>query len=49
MNNNFSIQTALLQFLPVAVCITDAEGQITFFNEAAERLWGQKPAPGANQ
>lgn len=48
MNNNFSIQTALLQFLPVAVCITD-EGQITFFNEAAERLWGQKPAPGANQ
>jgi PAS domain-containing protein len=30
----------LLEALPTAVYTTDAEGRITFFNEAAADLWG---------
>jgi PAS domain S-box-containing protein len=37
----------LLEALPVAVYMTDAEGRITFFNRAAAELWGQTPAPDA--
>src|SRR5262249_19221358 len=37
----------LLEALPVAVYMTDAEGRITFFNRAATELWGQTPAPDA--
>jgi PAS domain S-box-containing protein len=37
---------ALLRSLPVAVYMTDAEGWITFFNEAAARLWGLEPEIG---
>jgi PAS domain S-box-containing protein len=37
---------ALLRSLPVAVYMTDAEGWITFFNDAAARLWGLKPEFG---
>ena len=36
----------LLQALPVAVYTTDAEGRITFFNEAAAALWGCRPELG---
>jgi PAS domain S-box-containing protein len=36
----------LLQALGVAVYTTDAEGRITFFNEAAAELWGRRPALG---
>jgi PAS domain-containing protein len=32
--------TDLLETLPVAVYTTDAEGRITFYNEAAAELWG---------
>jgi PAS domain S-box-containing protein len=39
---------ALLQALPVAIYTTDAEGRITFYNEAAADLWGYRPEPGAN-
>jgi PAS domain S-box-containing protein len=49
MNNNLPLKTTLLQFLPVAVYMTDPEGRITYFNEAAERLWGQKPTMGVTQ
>jgi PAS domain S-box-containing protein len=38
----------LLQALPVAVYTTDAEGRITFYNQAAVELWGQAPPPGAS-
>src|ERR1043166_522952 len=34
---------ALLDALPAAVYTTDAEGRITFFNEAAAALWGCRP------
>jgi PAS domain S-box-containing protein len=37
------IGTALLEMLPVAVYTTDAQGRITFFNEAAADLWGCRP------
>ena len=35
----------LLEALPVAVYATDAEGRITFFNQAAVDLWGYRPQP----
>jgi two-component system, chemotaxis family, CheB/CheR fusion protein len=33
----------LLDLLPAAVYLTDAEGRITYFNEAAVALWGCRP------
>jgi PAS domain S-box-containing protein len=38
----------LLAALPAAVYTTDAEGKITFFNEAAAELWGMRPEVGSN-
>jgi PAS domain-containing protein len=34
---------ALLQGLPTAVYTTDAAGRITFYNQAAAELWGERP------
>jgi PAS domain S-box-containing protein len=39
----------LLEALPVAVYTTDAEGRITFFNQAAADLWGHRPELGTDQ
>ena len=39
---------AVLEALPVAVYITDALGQITFFNEAAVKLAGRRPVLGTD-
>jgi PAS domain S-box-containing protein len=39
----------VLEALPVAVYTTDADGRITFFNEAAAALWGQRPKLGHDQ
>jgi PAS domain S-box-containing protein len=36
----------LLEALGVAVYTTDADGRITFFNEAAAELWGRRPELG---
>jgi PAS domain S-box-containing protein len=36
----------LLDALPAAIYTTDAEGKITFFNEAAADLWGRRPEIG---
>ena len=33
----------VLAALPVAIYTTDGEGRITFYNEAAARLWGREP------
>jgi PAS domain S-box-containing protein len=38
----------LLEALPVAVYTTDAEGRITFFNQAAADLWGHRPKLGTD-
>ena len=37
---------AFLEALGVAVYTTDADGAITYFNEAAAELWGRRPALG---
>jgi len=34
---------AILQSLPAAIYTTDLEGKITFYNEAAAKLWGVRP------
>ncbi len=39
----------LLQALPTAVYTTDAAGRITFYNEAAARLWGHRPELGKSE
>ena len=41
--------TELLQALPVAVYMTDAEGRITFYNDAAAELWGCRPQLGSDK
>jgi PAS domain S-box-containing protein len=36
----------VLEGLPIAVCATDAEGFLTFYNDAAAELWGRRPELG---
>jgi two-component system CheB/CheR fusion protein len=36
----------LIEFLPAAIYATDAAGHITYYNEAAARLWGHRPKIG---
>src|SRR5688572_3712094 len=38
--------TELLDALPLAICMTDADGRITFYNEPAAQLWGYRPELG---
>ncbi len=38
--------TALLEALPVAAYTTDAEGTLTYFNDAAAEMWGRRPTLG---
>jgi PAS domain S-box-containing protein len=39
----------VLEALPAAVYITDATGQITYYNEAAAALWGHRPQLGDSE
>jgi PAS domain S-box-containing protein len=39
----------LLNALPAAVYTTDAEGRITYYNDAAAELWGQRPPLGTSE
>jgi len=39
----------ILEALPVAVYTTDADGWITFYNEAAAALWGRRPILGRDR
>jgi PAS domain S-box-containing protein len=41
--------SVLLEALPLAVYTTDADGRVTFFNEAAAALWGQRPQLGSTR
>lgn len=43
-----SYYRGILDGLPAAIYITDDEGRITYFNEAAVALWGQRPELGAS-
>jgi PAS domain S-box-containing protein len=38
-----------LQALPAAIYFTDADGKITFYNEAAVSLWGVRPEIGRSE
>jgi len=38
-----------IEALPAAIYMTDAEGRLTFYNEAAAELWGCRPALGENK
>ena len=40
---------ALLQAISAPIYTTDAAGRITFYNEAAELMWGRKPTLGDDQ
>ena len=39
----------VLELLPAAVYTIDVDGRITFFNEAAADLWGQRPTVGTSE
>ncbi len=39
----------VLDVLPAAIYITDASGRITYFNEAAAKLWGRRPELGVSE
>jgi PAS domain S-box-containing protein len=39
----------LLNALPTAVYTTDAEGRLTYYNEAAAELWGHHPQLGSSE
>ena len=43
------LATELLDALPVAVYMTDAEGNITYYNDTAAELWGHRPRLGSSQ
>src|ERR1044071_6152223 len=36
----------ILELLPIATCICDAEGRIVQYNRRAVELWGRTPEPG---
>jgi PAS domain S-box-containing protein len=38
-----------IEALPAAIYMTDAEGRITFYNEAAAKLWGCRPELGESK
>ncbi|MDE2184095.1 MAG: PAS domain S-box protein [Alphaproteobacteria bacterium] len=40
---------SLLEALPVAVYVTEAEGRVIYWNQEAERLWGKAPQLGVTQ
>lgn len=42
-------QRELMRALPIACYTVDAEGRLTFFNEAAVELWGRRPDLGATK
>jgi PAS domain S-box-containing protein len=49
INLDLSQSNPLLDALPAAVYVTDAEGRITYFNEAAAALWGCRPRLNSDQ
>ena len=48
-NGSIGNSDKILQGLPTAVYTTDANGRITFYNEAAAELWGVRPELGKSE
>ena len=48
ISSDFAVSD-LLAAMPVAVYMTDTDGVITFFNEAAAELWGNRPTIGSTK
>jgi PAS domain S-box-containing protein len=48
-SNDESLHRQLLQNLPAATYTCDSKGRITFYNEAAVKLWGREPKLGVDQ
>src|SRR5580700_1669622 len=44
-----SVFRKLVEALPVAICTTDADGRLTYFNAAAVRLSGRVPELGTDK
>ena len=42
----YGLSRELIEALPAALYMTDAEGRITFYKEAADSLWGCRPEVG---
>ncbi|MDR3449033.1 MAG: PAS domain-containing protein, partial [Alphaproteobacteria bacterium] len=40
---------AILDGLPAAIYTTDASGRITYYNDAAAKLWGHRPEIGKSE
>lgn len=40
---------AMMDALPAAVCMTDSEGRLTYFNSAAVKLSGRTPEIGTDR
>jgi two-component system CheB/CheR fusion protein len=47
--DDFTRPGRLLDVLPTPLYVTDAEGRITYFNEAAAALWGCRPKLNSDQ
>ncbi len=47
--DNLLVCAELLDALPAAIYTTDAEGKITYYNQAAADLWGHRPELGSSQ
>ena len=39
----------VVELLPAAIYVTDAQGHITYYNEATAQLWGHRPPLGESQ
>jgi PAS domain S-box-containing protein len=46
---NLTCPHPLIDLLPAAIYLTDADGRITYFNEAAATLWGYRPRLNSDQ
>ena len=47
--DSFLVCAELLDALPAAIYTTDAEGKLTYYNQAAAELWGHRPELGSSQ
>ncbi len=47
--DNLLVCAELLDALPAAIYTTDAEGKLTYYNQAAADLWGHRPELGSSQ